>query len=264
MALGLRSFNILYRPYGEINLVIALIDSDIIAYKIAFACKNETDFQQVAHSVDVHINDILRATECDDFECYLTGSKCFRREKYNDYKGQRKQEKPKWHSWIRKYLIEEYNAVVTDDGREADDHIIEFQRDELQFWGQRGFDNRSVKSCMSKYIAVSTDKDFNTACGWKYNPDKKVKYWVSEEDAELFFWSQMIMGDTVDNIKGIPGKGKMAAYKILSEAEDPKLAVIAAYKIAYPDEEEFKAMYQKNYECLYIGAECETQTDGEN
>ena len=43
----------------------------------------------------------------------------------------------------------------------------------------------------------------------------------------------------------------MKAYKILSEAEDPRLAVIAQYKIAFDDD--WEEMYNKNYELLYIG-----------
>jgi hypothetical protein len=43
----------------------------------------------------------------------------------------------------------------------------------------------------------------------------------------------------------------MAAYKILSEAEDPKLATIAAYRAHFG--EDFQEMYDKNYELLHIG-----------
>ena len=226
--------------------MIALIDSDIVAYKIAFVCKNEEWFQ-VQHTVDAHIMEILHNTKASDFKCYLTGSRCRRREKYSDYKGQRKQEKPKWHTEIREYLISDYNAIVTDNGDEADDWIAKKCRKD---WDQKYIKDRGVKTAL-RYIACSSDKDFNTFPGWHYNPDKKVKYWVSEEDADLFFWSQMIMGDTTDNIKGIPRKGKMAAYKILSEAVDPKLAVIAQYKIAFEDD--WEETYNKNYELLKIG-----------
>jgi len=228
-----------------------LNDSDVDAYSIAFACKNE-NWEHVQKTVDSHMKNILRETGADDYQCYLTGKQCFRREKYPDYKGQRKQEKPKWHSAIRQYLIEEHNAIVTDDGREADDWIAEICRDD---WNKKYVTSKGVKTALVrsalKYVPCSSDKDFNTFPGWHYNPKWKVKYWVSEEDADLWFWCQMIQGDTADNIKGIPGKGKMAAYKILSKAEDPKLAVIAAYRNHYG--EDFKEMYDKNYELLHIG-----------
>lgn len=226
--------------------MIALIDSDIIAYSVAFACADE-EWEEVAHTVDAHIREIVHNSGALDYKCYLTGSTCWRREKYPDYKGQRKQEKPKWHSAIREYLIEEHNAIVTDDGREADDVIAQMCRED---WEDKYVKGKGVKTAL-KYIACSSDKDFNIFPGWHYNPKWKVKYWVSEEDAELWLCCQMIQGDTVDNIKGIPGKGKMAAYKILADAEDPKLAVIAAYREHYG--EEFDYFYDKNYELLRIG-----------
>lgn len=234
----------------------ALIDADIICYTVAFACADE-DWEQVQHTVDAHINEIVHNSGADDFELFLTGSECWRRAKYPDYKGQRKQEKPEWHSHIKEYLINDYNAIVTDDGREADDIISEMctahYKDVLissfEIPMPCSWEDNIKQDC--NLVACSSDKDFNTFPGFHYNPKWKVKYWVSEEDAELWFQCQMIMGDTVDNIKGIPGLGKMAAYKILSEAEDPALAVIAQYKTKFEDD--WEQEYNKNYELLRIG-----------
>ena len=210
--------------------MIALIDSDSMTYKFCFACAGEP-LEYVLGEVDQYIHDIVSNLGTDDFQLYLTGPACWRRDKYSDYKANRKTEKPPFWQEVRDHLVQEWNAVVSDDGREADDHVAAAQTEQ---------------TCI-----VSIDKDLNTIQGWHYHPDKKLKYFVSQEDADLFFWCQMIMGDTTDNIKGIPRKGKMAAYKILSEAVDPKLAVIAQYKIAFEDD--WEQMYNKNYELLKIG-----------
>ena len=210
----------------------ALIDFDVLVYRACFACKDEP-LGVVEEKIDEYVNDILKACGTKDFQGYLTGGTCFRREKYPDYKGNRKQEKPEWYKEIRDYLVQEYDAIVTDDGREADDVLVLEQSNNLE-----------------ETIICSSDKDFNTQEGWKYNPNWDVKYWVSEEDAELWFWCQMVMGDTSDKIKGVKGHGKAWCIKNL-DCEDPKLAVIALYRKVYGDD--FEEYYNKNYELLRIG-----------
>lgn len=206
-----------------------LYDADSLIYKKCFS-KSTTSVDEVIMEMNASIREILYDLKSDDIELHLTGSNCRRRAKYSDYKGERP-ERPEFYQEAKDYLIQEWNALLSENGDEADDTVAMAQTED---------------TCI-----VAIDKDLNTIPYWHYNPDKKIKYWVSPEDAELFFWSQMIMGDTVDNIKGIKGKGKMAAYKILSEAKDYKLAVIAAYRNVYGDD--FKKEYDKNYELLFIG-----------
>ena len=52
--------------------------------------------------------------------------------------------------------------------------------------------------------------------GHHYNPTKKEKYWISEEEGIRNFYKQILTGDTVDNIKGLKGIGPKKAEKILS------------------------------------------------
>ena len=109
-----------------------------------------------------------------------------------------------------------------------------------------------LKAEDSIVYVLAVDKDLNTFPGYKFNPDKEILYYVTESDAWLFFWCQMIMGDSCDNIKGIPRKGKMAAYKILVDSDDPELSVKHAYLDHYGDD--WKQWYDKNYDLLYMGS----------
>lgn len=222
----------------------ALIDFDVEVYAACYSAAGGY-VQDVYQKLDERINKIIHGSGADSFQGYLTGSTCWRREKYSDYKGSRKSEKPEFYQEARDYLIQEYDAVVTDDGREADDWIAEIQGNQIL----------CPVSDDNDIIACSSDKDFNTFPGWHYNPKWDVKYWVSEQDADTWFWAQMVMGDTVDNIKGVKGKGKVWVIKHFPEAQDLKLCVIALYREVYGDD--FEEMYNKNFELLTIGAPVE-------
>ena len=163
--------------------------------------------------IDHEIKEIIKGTESDDFIDVLTGKKCWRREKYVDYKANRPDNKPEFYHEARLYAEQEYNAVVTDDGREADDYIC---------------------NNLSKHdiIACSADKDFNIVKGWHFNPKWKVKYYVTEEDADLWFACQLILGDKVDDIQGLDGWGKVRCVQILSNGS-PIQRSVTAYKYYY-------------------------------
>ena len=76
-------------------------------------------------------------------------------------------------------------------------------------------------------------------CGKHYNLAKQIIEDINEDWADNFYWKQILMGDSVDNIPGIEGIGPKKADKILEgkkDKEERKQAVIEAYKVAYNDE----------------------------
>jgi 5'-3' exonuclease len=134
-----------------------------------------------------------------DYRVYLTGKGNFR----NDiavtapYKGNRKdKEKPVHLEAIRKYLIEKWNAVVSE-GEEADDLIA--------------IDATSTPDS----IIVSLDKDFQQVPCRHYNFNKRELTSVTEQEGLLFFYRQIIMGDKADNIVGVYGIGDKKSQKLL-------------------------------------------------
>jgi 5'-3' exonuclease len=61
------------------------------------------------------------------------------------------------------------------------------------------------------------------AYGWHYRWDKDEKYWVEPDEADEFFYMQLLAGDQqVDNIHGIKGIGLKTAKKILTDCPDNK------------------------------------------
>lgn len=100
------------------------------------------------------------------------------------YKGNRGTTKPYWMEAVREYLLTTWKAVPID-GKEADDQIA-----------TRAFE--ASKQC----IICSPDKDLDQIVGLHWNYSKQVEYFISPEEARLFFWTQVLAGDTADNIKG--------------------------------------------------------------
>jgi len=79
------------------------------------------------------------------------------------------------------------------------------------------------------------------------NEKKKI-----EGSGDKFLWSQCLMGDSVDNIKGIPKTGPVKAYNTLCNADDKQCEQIVkdAYKAHYGDS--WEAEMNLNYSMVYI------------
>ena len=87
----------------------------------------------------------------------------------------------------------------------------------------------SYKANPEKYVLCAVDKDvLGAVAGKHYNYYKSAIYkikrkWVDVTDYEAFLWpfKQVLMGDTTDNIKGCPGIGKVKAAKALADLYSP-------------------------------------------
>mgnify|MGYP001010072663 FL=1 len=181
----------------------ALLDADILCYRVGFATNDEHENTAI-ETMAVFLEDLLMfdLVDTDDYELFLTGKTNFRNEVAVTvpYKGNRKDvKKPKHLPLLREYLQTAWGASVSD-GQEADDDIA-IRATEL---GEES-------------IIVSIDKDFMQVPGWHYNFVKKVKKHVTPEEGLRFFYKQILMGDSADNIKGIFRVGEKKATKMLAD-----------------------------------------------
>jgi hypothetical protein len=190
--------------------LVALIDADILTYRIAFACKEES-VTTACRTLDRYVTDILLYVDHDDrfydrWQLYLTGSNNFRLSiaKTAVYKGNRTAPKPPHHKELRQHLVSEWGAIVCE-GIEADDAIA----------------TASV-SLGDVCIMASVDKDFDQIEGWHYNFVKKKHYYVSEAEGRRFFYRQILTGDAADNIIGLHNVGNIRADKMLGDAIEEK------------------------------------------
>jgi hypothetical protein len=116
------------------------------------------------------------------------------------YKGNRTTPKPVHYDEIRRYLKERWGAVEVH-GKEADDQIT----------------TRARQLLGKKVLLCHADKDLDQIPGDHWNYSKNVRYKISEDEALLFFYQQILSGDAADNIKGCWKLGTSGAEKIVNE-----------------------------------------------
>ena len=209
--------------------MITLIDGDILPYEIGAVTEGFHSPSTVQHKVDELVEHILERTGANASKVFLSEKGNYRIAAacVKKYKGTRHGEKPQWFSTIRDHLYKEWGGIPVE-GREADDALSITQHYYL---------GEGVKSCIA-----SRDKDLRMVPGFHYSwkcgehqPEKPV-YEVSvlgKLEPKLndkggikamkgvglrFFYAQMIMGDSTDNIPGAPTKGPKAVVEALTDA----------------------------------------------
>lgn len=195
------------------NFYVPVIDADRLIYAAGFLSetKNEdgtTEVGPLNHALQIiktTLGGILNVFDVahndEGYWLYLSGKGNFRYDvaKIKPYKGNRKTPKPFWYNEMRQYLVEQHGAILSE-GMEADDVV-------------------TMKALEDdRYVIVDVDKDYLQVPGVQYNPVKEEWLTISEHDAILNYWTQVLVGDTVDNITGCPKIGKKKAPQILHGA----------------------------------------------
>ena len=171
------------------------------------------------------------------------------------YKGTRKSDKPLHYDNLTAYMLNCYDCVVAE-GLEADD-LLAIHQTNYRTGRWTGDDGRPVES-----VICSRDKDLRMVEGYHYSwtcgkqeafgpecVDAKGYLQPTYDDGgekpkltkvfgvgSSFFCYQLLVGDTVDNIPGIPRVGPVKALKILEgcdSTEDMLKAVRDAYREHY-------------------------------
>ncbi len=254
-----------------------LIDGDVLVYEVGWGAETgwrsvkgwkEGDppldpppFDYVAELLDNRIADICGAVQATEPPIlYLTGKNNFREAiaKRKPYKGTRKEDGKPWHyANIKAYMQVEYNAIIVD-GMEADDQMCIDQCRTLNYLSGSPY-------YIPETIICTRDKDLRQCPGWHFgwelgnqpqfgpvfvegfgdislSDDKKLR-----GVGEKFFYAQLIMGDPVDNIPGIPRKGAVEAFNVVGNTKtraEAFKAVLEAYRAVYGDSAEAEMLEQ--------------------
>jgi len=195
----------------------ALIDADIVAYRVACTLEDDDAEDFVYARAEDLIDNILVNTEATEYRLFLSGKNNFRYTIYPEYKAHRPKEKPFWLEKCRQYLIATFNAEVVD-GQEADDALGIAQTEDT--------------------IICSIDKDLLMIPGRHYNFVKDEFQEVTNDSGMLHFYMQCLTGDRSDNIKGIEKIGPKKAEKILAGCVTEQ-EMFNAVREAYSNDEEF-------------------------
>lgn len=189
----------------------ALIDADIVAFKVASLCEEVsafggetvvTDVPKAHQMVDELIAEYCEATGCDRVMICLTDSKNFRKDVDPTYKTNRKDHyKPLLLGPLKEYMSTEYQSF-TRPGLEADD-VMGILATGPYLKGDK--------------VIISEDKDMRTIPAAVYNPRKPdlgILY-IDELDADRFHMWQTVCGDPTDGYTGCRGAGPKAAEEII-------------------------------------------------
>lgn len=201
--------------------MLVLIDGDVLAY---MACKQrsapegsfeedaeyspEEDYEYFEKSWGNFVslvNDICDIHWSTEYLMAVKSAFNFRNLLYSDYKMNRHKDASKVNKFvpmIRKRAVEEGMAIEAFNC-EADDF--------LRIWSEQ------AKAVEEGCVIVSIDKDLYCIPGLHYNPKKNESKTVSAFEAKRHFYEQLLKGDNVDNIPGIPNVGPKKAEKFLAD-----------------------------------------------
>jgi hypothetical protein len=227
---------------------------------------NKEDYKETVHS---HMRDVLQNCDTNLYIGILDGKNNFRKQVAvtKEYKGQRKFEKPLYFYKIRDLLIKKYGFVVVD-GMEADDLAV-ILAGRINQMDSESLDINSHYSVEAQYKAViaSIDKDLPQADGIHYNLKSHQKLIVSDDTCYIYLndkkkieatgykslYAQMLMGDSADNIPGLPKYGPVKTYELLRDCDTRdqcKQVVINEYMKVYPDD--YQERIKENFSLVYI------------
>lgn len=243
------------------KLEIAVIDLDSVMFSIGIGNKIPDDSveggykkedgrlvyidkteDELKTSADFFMNQILWDSGATGYIAYIKGKDTIkdRKETNIQYKANRPTEAPKWWNFVKQDLITRWKAIEAHN-MEVDD-LVNITRLKLP----------------NSFI-VAIDGDLLGLEGTHYQWRAKgltAGRWVttSKEEAETKFWTDMIAGQSGDNIKGIPGKGSKYAEQLFSANlfhEDKYAKVFKAYINHFGLDKGINEFYS-NYKCLKI------------
>jgi len=178
-----------------------ILDGDIIAWKAAFVAEKEG-----VMSIDGLVEGLVDKWTPDDVDTVQIAISCtadtnFRRTIYPGYKENR---------------VDVYKPEFLGDVFVA----LNTRHDCLMYPTLEADDILGIHASSGDAISVSLDKDLKGVHGWYYNPDKNDEpYYITKEEAELWFCTQWMTGDTTDGIPGLWRIGVKTAKKLLDEWE---------------------------------------------
>jgi len=203
-----------------------IIDGDVLLYMSIWGNDTLEEAQDTFKEIFV---DIQTATFSSDYVMALGGPDNFRNDLYSEYKASKsriksKSNRPEWFIDLKSWVVETMEGAVLSENCEADDMV--------RIW------HLELDAVGKPYCVVTVDKDLDCCYGSHYNPRTKQIYHITKEYAMRFYYKQLLMGDSVDNIPGIRGIGPKKADKILEGIQGKlqlKQAVCCAYQEAYGD-----------------------------
>ena len=182
--------------------MLGLIDGDVFLHWAAHGSDTPDDAVQM-------LNDILEEAKetswAEEFKIAIKGKNNFRKNVTDTYKAKRKPPDEDTKEKLvacAKAIVKDHEAVMAH-GMEADDYI--------RIWSEE------ARAAGIEFIVIAEDKDLLCIGGRFFNPKKREMRFIDENEADLLYHSQLLTGDSADDIKGLFRVGPKTAEKWLKD-----------------------------------------------
>lgn len=259
------------------------IDGDVLRYELgAVAQSVDESFgvktlrpwgeERVRELVDSRIETIIRRTDCEGFEVFLSGGTNYRYDiaVTHPYKGKRTNGKPYHWSTVGQILKEDYGAYVVH-GAEADDALSVFARLDPE---------ETVISSRDKDLRIVPCYQYSWKCGKQdemplrlVDPLGQISVYSYPSGGDKligeglkFFYGQVLCGDDIDNYKGCPRVGPKKALEVLSPCQSEEelwIATYMQYHLKLGPEEGLKRLLE-NARLAWLLDDAEVEQDAEH
>jgi hypothetical protein len=176
---------------------------------------------------------IIMGAQAGGWKAYLTKGRHYRHDLATilPYKGHRDGAERNNVDHVKDALHTDLGAIWCTDNEADDAMATEQWQDIVSVGSEFGWEDENLRH-YSNVVIATRDKDLDTVPGWKFKwwlkgvkdasgveiPEEKRKvekgeaYWVSVTQAFRNFYTQMLTGDSADNIKGLYGVGKKSTW----------------------------------------------------
>ena len=173
-------------------------DAEIVGHIEISADEIHSLVLKTASHVKSFVREICEKFFTDEFLFAVKSDSNFRDDIYSEYKGHRRPDEFSipWVQLVTEELQKD-DFLKPAVGMEADDLV--------RIW--------AVQCEMHNipYVVCTIDKDMDCIEGKHFNPKKQLQYTVTPLEAKRRFYSQLLQGDPVDKIPGLPGIGPKKA-----------------------------------------------------
>ena len=219
----------------------AIIDADSLIYGSSFKDTLEECYASFVKALESVKEDLNEYCEVDEYILCNGSKNNFRIALNSQYKANRG-EKPTFLYDLHQLVKKNYNSYW-GDGVETDDVVATLWKNEVD-----RYDDDSV-------IIVANDKDYKQFSCWYFDMYYKRRTLDKIEplDAIKNFYTQMVVGDSADNIKVCLGYGKVAARKLLFGAKSELECIKRVYSLyieLYGNDA--KRMFKETYKLLKL------------
>lgn len=216
-----------------------MVDADTFIYRAAAASEKAIEWEPDFWTYDANLADaraIFRQSVSDLVEivndqlndgsvvipviCLSDASGNFRNDISETYKANRGK-RPMLYGPLREWVMEEYPEWTPSSTEPT--HCIRPRLEADDILGILGTSPSNRGVC----VLYSEDKDLRQIPG--FHVGKVGLETVTEEEGELFFMTQILTGDSVDNYPGCPGIGPVKAGRLLEASTDHWPTIVEAY-----------------------------------